>query len=437
MSRPRIISLLASIALIFISILGRSQDMASSRSDAEHIRSLWDSAKRYESRAQLDSALHYHKKALKKSRELGLAEHQARSLLHISKLLKDTNSETSMEYLQNALDIANKLKHTVLKADIYYAMSGIHKQNQSYQEALAALEAHQKLLQATFLQNEENRIAHIRTIEAGKREQLILITILSAILILAGAQYWYYRKMKNLNRQLRDTNQIKDKLFSIIGHDLRGPAGGIMEALELVDTGVFTEAEQKEVIGLLKNQSRSFNDTLNSLFSWASTQLQGISPHKTTVHLKPLIEKNIAVLESQTRHKNININTRVEEDLAAFADANHIDFVIRNLLSNAIKFSYDGGVIDVQVTEMGNELVLSITDHGVGMSEEKQNQLMLSNNYMESSYGTKGEKGTGLGLTLCKEFVNENKGRLVVKSEIDKGSTFIVYLPAVEIQPIY
>jgi len=393
----------------------------------EHVQKATRIARDFEDKGDTKTAIKYHKHALKKSEEYSLPEYQARSLINIAGILKNDSAGESLEYLRKALDIAEQINSHELRANIFLAMSGIYKQQENYREALNALSEHQKLLSRTFASNQAKELAHIEAEGRRKLERytyliIIIFVILSALLLAA-----YYFRTAKLNKDLQSSNKIKDKLFSIIGHDLRGPASGIMGALEIIDSGILSNEEEREIIRLLKKQSLSFNDTLNTLLSWASTQLKGANTEMTHFDPRVMIQKSLDILEGQAREKNITFNVQAPDGLSVNADPNHIDFIIRNLLSNAIKFSHENSEIDISVKEEDKQIIIAILDHGIGIPEAKQKRFSVFSG-MESTFGTKGEHGTGLGLMLSNEFIRENKGRIWLKSMENIGTTFFVAL---------
>ncbi len=392
------------------------------------VQRLSDSAHVYEKQGNKKAALQYHKRALNAYENAGMPQQEAQTLVKIALLLKNEDVEASLQHLKEALEIAQRIGHQKLKADILLAMAENYKQQENYREALAALEAHQKLLQTTFSRNKAREIAHIKVVESAKLERYIFLTAIVFILFIAIAMAVYFARTNKLNKELLASNQVKNKLFSIIGHDLRGPASGIMEALNMIDSGILNEAEQKEVIGLLKKQSRSFNETLNSLLSWAATQLQGAEIQQVRFDVKGIMQKSLDVLEGQAKQKHITIHNQIPDRLFVLADMNHVDFVIRNLLSNAIKFSYENGNIELAGSENDDQVVISVSDHGTGIPAAKQKFFSVSSTYMESSFGTKGESGTGLGLMLSKEFIQANNGRMWMESQEGDGTTVFVAL---------
>jgi signal transduction histidine kinase len=164
------------------------------------------------------------------------------------------------------------------------------------------------LLLRVFEQTKAQETARLQAEEARALERSIFLTILIAFALLAGVFAYYYRRTARLNQALKQSNQIKDTLFSIIGHDLRGPAGGIMQALEMVDAKLLDKGEEEQVISLLKQQSRTFYDTLNNLLIWAAAQLKGAQPQITSIDALSAIRKTLDLLNTQAKTKGVTIN---------------------------------------------------------------------------------------------------------------------------------
>jgi signal transduction histidine kinase len=420
-----------STCLVIFFWLSGCKGQSTTTTDTTHAtthKNITDSAKAYALKRDTVKALHHHKRALSHARNHGLQEHEAHTLMHIGLLLKGQDTNQSLSYLENALRIAERLNKHELRANIMLAKSSIYKQQQNYKESLNALESHQKLLQDVFKKNKAEETAKLRAEEIRQRERAIFLTVMISLTILIAIFAFYYRRTKRLNKALFQSNQIKDTLFSIIGHDLRGPAGSIMQALEMVDAGLLNEQEEKEVIKLLKQQSRSFNETLNTLLSWAAAQLKGAEPHITSVDAMMTIRKSLDLLMAQAAVKDVKINWPNGRDLSVLADRDQLDFVIRNLLSNAIKFSYPGGQIEITTEQQDNSAVIAVHDHGKGIPADKQHQLFTEGR-LSSTFGTKGEKGTGLGLMLSWDFIRANHGRIWFNSKEGNGTTFYISLP--------
>jgi len=237
-------------------------------------------------------------------------------------------------------------------------------------------------------------------------------------------------KLLHLNLQLKELNATKDKLFSIIAHDLKGPFNGILGYSELILENL--RSYDKKKIEKFASQINSITnhtlDLLENLLDWTKTQTGQINFNPENLHLGVIIQDVFDVLDSSAKIKNISLNNSQVEGIIAFADQNMLKTILRNLISNSIKFTKSSGRIDVSAIADLNQLEITIKDNGVGMSKETQSKLFqLEANF--TTNGTANEKGTGLGLILCKEFIEKHSGRIWVESEVGKGSTFHFTLP--------
>lgn len=238
-------------------------------------------------------------------------------------------------------------------------------------------------------------------------------------------------QQKLTEQQLKEANLTKDKFFSIIAHDLRSPFTSILGFTRLLDDEYddFTDEERKTMVKQILNSTESTFQLLDNLLAWAKTQLGRTIYTPETFTLDSLISESVKQTMPQSQIKNILISKGKIEDLTLFADQNMIRTVIRNLLSNAVKFSFPDGLIEIETKISDNILTIAITDHGTGISPQTLNSLFSLTEKVPSTKGTANEKGTGLGLILCREFVERNGGTIHAESAVGKGSTFIVTLP--------
>lgn len=236
--------------------------------------------------------------------------------------------------------------------------------------------------------------------------------------------------LKKSEEELRKANQTKDKLFSVVSHDLRGPVGNLNHFLEeLVDhPDLFSKEEAEEILKLLKISASSTFNLLENLLSWARNQTGEIKYKPEKIQLSEIVFENVTLLENNAKLKNIKLSSNVSEDLMVKADKNMILTVVRNLISNAIKFTNDDGKVDLTAKANRKDVELTVADTGVGMDEEVA-KIIFDPYSGHSTRGTKGEKGTGLGLNLCKEFVEKNGGKIWVESKVGEGSKFKFTLP--------
>jgi signal transduction histidine kinase len=394
-------------------------------------------------------ALDYHRLGLQKAKANGLHEEEARSLIGIAGVLKDQDAEQSIQHLKNALDIARSIGQKELTAEIYRSLADEYRQQSQYREAMTALEEHHRLLDSLTNVNEGHKIAvlqgsyelaesklQIESLELAnveKTEQrneglLVVGAILIVFLILA----WFYYKTSQLNKQLATSNVIKDKLFSIIGHDLRNPIGGIAQLLEIMEGDKLTGEEQQQMVSEMRKQANVSLNILNALLNWGEAQLKGIHIDPSIFKARDSISKNITAQQKHINDRSIVVNNNVPDDLMVYGDINHFEFIVRNLLSNAVKFSFPAGTITIAANRETNndQVIFSVRDEGKGINPAQQKLFLKSN--LDISFGTRGEKGTGIGLMLSKEFIMANKGRIWLESEEGKGTTFYFTFPKVQ-----
>jgi len=238
------------------------------------------------------------------------------------------------------------------------------------------------------------------------------------------------QEVKTLNENLHELNATKDKLFSIIGHDLRGPIGGFKSLLEMIVSGYdLTDTEKlKEIFQLLHKTANSTYDLLENLLAWAKSQRNEIVYKPEEIKLKEIVSVTIDLFTELTQNKRISIIDNVPENTTFFVDKNMIMTILRNLISNAIKFTQEGKQIIISADKKDYEQVIKIKDEGTGISPENLLKLFKNSEHL-TTYGTNGEKGSGLGLLLCKDFIDKHNGKIWVESEVGKGTTFYFTIP--------
>tara|TARA_R110002020_G_scaffold921_8_gene4602 strand:- start:12226 stop:14175 length:1950 start_codon:yes stop_codon:yes gene_type:complete len=284
--------------------------------------------------------------------------------------------------------------------------------------------------------------------------RLIILVGLGSVLIL-GLLIWLFLLNRNIKKynadlilqkqqihkqnedleakslQLQEINQTKNKLFSIIGHDLRGPVGQVKSIVDLLIAGHLDHEEFDELINNLKKDVDSVHFTLNNTLKWSLAQMEGFKLNKVVFNLYQLIRANIMLIMPQLREKSLEIDeSSLYEDLQIYADRDLMEVVIRNILNNAVKFSKTGDVIKLSVRTEDDMIVLCIKDHGIGMNEDQITDL-LSEEYVisDSKLGTKMEKGSGLGLQISKEFTRMNGGDIQIISKVGEGTKVCVTIP--------
>jgi signal transduction histidine kinase/ligand-binding sensor domain-containing protein len=230
--------------------------------------------------------------------------------------------------------------------------------------------------------------------------------------------------------EMRKLNLFKDKTFSVLSHDLRGPINTSATVLSMLDDSDLSLDEFKDMKDSIVKQLTATSVLLDNLLKWAKGSMEGsIEAHKTNVRLADIVQRHATLFQENLKAKNIHLVIDVPEQLIVWCDAEQLEIVTRNLLANAIKFTPKEGTITVSAFADNDEVHIRVADTGVGMSTEQLDKLFkpATDN---STYGTAGERGTGLGLLLSHEFVKANNGRIDVVSEVGKGSAFTVVLPA-------
>jgi|GEM_PF-2979094 len=231
------------------------------------------------------------------------------------------------------------------------------------------------------------------------------------------------------SRKLEMLNSTKDKFFSIVAHDLKGPLNSLSSFSNLLahDLHLMSPQEIKIIAQELNKSVKNTSRLTENLLTWARLQMNSLQHYPVLVDLNKVLEENLALFHASARQKNIQLDIQSVPDLKICADESQLRFVLRNLTANALKFTKPEGTVRIVTTLEKEEVIISVVDNGVGISAEVIEKIFRID-AKHSTIGTAGEKGTGLGLVLCKEFVEKNGGRIEVASESGKGSTFSIYL---------
>ncbi|MDD2965753.1 MAG: tetratricopeptide repeat-containing sensor histidine kinase [Bacteroidales bacterium] len=276
------------------------------------------------------------------------------------------------------------------------------------------------------------------------------VVALAIILILVSGTFLVIlrrnnQKLKTANKLLQEQKQLieqktieldtlnktKDKFFSIVAHDLKSPFTGIVgfSALLSSDFDSYSDEEKKNMVQHIKESSEQVSWLLDNLLHWARSQMNLTVVKTTRIKLKPFIEREITPLSHVASLKKIALKTEISDQVEVEADQEMLRFVVRNLVSNALKFTHPNGNVVVEAKELAGKVHLTVSDDGIGMSEEQKEHLFKLKTG-GTTPGTANEQGTGLGLVLCKDFIVQNGGSIAVKSDPGTGSTFIVTFPS-------
>lgn len=230
--------------------------------------------------------------------------------------------------------------------------------------------------------------------------------------------------------QLRELNATKDKLFTIMAHDLKSPFNSVLGFSDLLikEFRNYDDEKIENFLAIINSTSKHTLVLLDNLLDWVRLQTKQIIYQPENLPLQPIILEILELLSSSAKIKNISLNAFQSDGIVVYADRNMLQTIIRNLISNAIKFTNTGGEIDIYVVANHSEVEITISDNGVGMNEETRNKLFNVNTSI-TTLGTAKERGSGLGLIICKEFVEKQGGEIWVVSESGKGSDFKFTLP--------
>lgn len=345
------------------------------------------------------------------------------------------------------IDCYEKLSKLAERKEDYKSALAFHKNFKEMEDSLFSQEMVEKVFQDQLRFQTETKdfeIANLSKVTTEKDSELrrqeflsnILVVVVALTAILLFSVYRSGQRRKRINKlliehqeeikkrsvELEQLNQVKDKFFSIISHDLRSPMNALSGILDLLNEKQIT---QDEFSMLTKEMRVQFNHTrslINNLLDWALLQMDKLKIQPEKIDLGKVINENFKLVKS-LHLKEMNLVNKVEAGLFGWGDLNMINLIFRNLILNAIKFSDKGGSIEISAKQDGDFYVMAVKDYGVGISPEVQ-KILFDKTTGYSTRGTANEKGTGLGLILCKEFIEKNGGKIWLESEEGKGSTF-------------
>ena len=285
--------------------------------------------------------------------------------------------------------------------------------------------------------------------KAHVRMQRSLILAIALVFLLSLAFLIILLKnnkiIKQLNKQLQQSNQeiseknkklselinIKSKMFSIISHDLKSPMISLHNSVNLMRMKELSPEKEKEILDLTEIQVNSTIELLENLLKWAKTHESGVNVMLGKVKICDIIQQNLNLTQLALSHKELQFNSNCTGEIIALADSDLLNVVIRNLLSNAIKFTPRKGEININSGIRNDQVVISITDTGCGLSPEQIKSILKTDDFI-STKGTENEPGSGLGLKLCINYLKYMNGKLEIESTVEEGSTFSITLPVFE-----
>lgn len=392
-------------------------------------------------------ALEYLYEAMNLAKKLGTPEPLCRVLLEIGRI-ESRAAPAHISSLEEGLKIAGEIDSKRLQSEFLIALADAADKTGDYKQEVIFLKQATALRDSVFNMDKAKEIANLQSEyelkrtsaqladlekqEFRNRQRKNVVVLVAGILTLTLLTLMvFYTRSRRLNkelsareRDLKKANNVKDRLFSIIGHDLKGPVGNIPSLLTLYKNEDNTEDERAYILRAMEESSQASLETLDKLLNWGKQQIKGNLFNPSTLDVDEIMNHNIRLLSVAAANKNITIVNHVSPSASVYADENQFKFVIRNLISNAVKFTHSGGTVEIAAARQPDEefVVFSVKDNGIGISDDLLEHIF--DPYSESTRGTANEAGTGIGLMLCREFVAQNGGKLWVQSVKGQGATF-------------
>lgn len=395
-----------------------------------------------------NTALNYRLRALDMSKKINYLEGLVTNYNNLGKLYYLLGkTDESKNCFDNALKIALGMKEIYGQLECYRFLAEYYEFRKDLKSALEYSKKYYSLRDSV---TRKETIAMIYQFEANRRDmknevEKSLLTkenelqrkqatyLLIMVIVIALFSVIIYRKArttKKLNEQLSELNSIKDRFFHIVAHDLKNPFTSMLGFSEILEEE-YNELSDDERLNLIKEMRfviKSNFSLLENLLNWADSQRKEASVNKINIDLGQIISENDSIFRAAMKNKRLNAVLNAEKNISVYADLDMLKTILRNLISNAIKFSPPEGLITIDVLRKGQFAEISIKDNGAGMDQEKISSLFQLGKIV-ATRGTAGEQGTGLGLVLCREFVEKNGGKIGIESEPGKGSRFYFTLP--------
>lgn len=437
-------------------------DDKNSRSNSFFLKNLGDV---YSKMGKLDYALSNYKKSFIHAKSINNKNRIAIAEYCLGKThFKLNNIDSASKYINSSYKKSLKFGYDDLIKDNQFILSEIEERKGNNSKALKYFKSASAMKDSTFNKEKIAKFTDLQVkyfLEQKSQENTLLrfnnemnelaikeqkyirnflvisgVFILIILVIISKSRATFKKLNAKLNKsekELLEINDNKDKFFTIISHDLRSPFGGLLGMTDMLvsDYDELSSDEIKEMIKIIKHSSNNIYELLNGLLEWARTQTGRMEYEFENLDIYENTVRTINFLKTNAFDKNIIIKNEINEKTFAFADEKATCTILRNLVSNAIKYSKPGEIVEISSENIENQVVISVSDNGVGMNEEDMNKLFKIE-FRHSTVGTNKELGTGFGLVLCKELVEKQGGKIWVESELRKGSKFIFTLPLIE-----
>ena len=392
------------------------------------------------------NALNYYSRALDISLDVDNIEEIVLNYSEISLLhAKMGNFDIADELLNQALKLIKRKETTVYLGDYYLTRSkyfeiksdtgmaleyfkkySSFKDSSSAAENIKSIASMEAFYQTEKALQEKNMMENESEIREKQRNYLLILVVLLFISV-ASVTYKYFQN-KRINSRLKELNATKDKLFNLVAHDLKNPFNSLLAHTDMLIQSEMSEEEKSHAILGLNKSAKTLSRLVENLLQWARSNIGSLEFLPEEINLKLQVSEVVAFSKGSIDKKNIELIEEIDPSIDVYCDEQFLKTVLRNLVSNAVKFTGQGGIIKIEASEKGNFYEVSVSDTGVGIKKKDQEKLFTVGNTFTTT-GTEDEKGTGLGLILCQEFVKKWGGKIFVESEPGKGSKFTVTIP--------
>ncbi len=428
------------------------------RTETPPFRILYNLGQTFKDKGNYSQAKQYYSESLEYCRQAGIPQgliYNYGGLANVAELENDF--VTARDYYNRALQISREIRSSSLEMDVLNSLYLLEKGRNNYGAALNFYEQFVSINDSLGQIAQEQALAETEA-QLGLRQQKQINTLLEeeqqlqqarismqnwllflgvgVIGVISVCLFLIYRsntdkkkvntKLQQQRRELEMLNREKDKMMAVISHDLRSPLAGMHAIIYLLQNQDLEEDKAQELTAQLDSYLRRHINLLDNLLAWAQAQINGIELELETVNSHNVVDEVLENVAAQAQQKNIGLANNTESDLEVVADYNALKLILRNLVNNALKYSHEGDKVTVSSQLDEDEVLFEVKDTGIGIPEDIQQKLFKQ---VDSRTGTNNEKGSGLGLQLCKEFVEKQGGRIFVESTEGVGTSMNFTLP--------
>lgn len=385
--------------------------------------------------------------ALDLSSKYGILDESALANQNLAKnYLALNNKYKAIGYLEESIRLYEKLGKDQQAMELHRQAAELFSQSGNYQASLQHTKRFQEIKDSLSESQQEKQIAGLKeqfsqeisatedrlaAVQSDKQKTtgVFLVIALVLLFLVAAALVIAIKKHMQVKRYFLRLNEQKDRMFSLISHGLRGPIGSVKGIFDLI---VEQELDDPKELKSILNESREVVDSsfnlLENLLNWSKSQTGNLTVNPQKISIGSLVKENLMLFTSSIKHKNFTIENHVDDNHYAFADQEMVNIVIRNIISNSVKFTRTAGKISIYSQIAKDKLLLTVADTGVGMTRELIEEIM-EDDAVTFSNDANYEKDRGIGLKICKDFLQKNQGKLSIESSPNEGSRFFIYLP--------